>query len=380
MQPPFRFAISLILTFLAAVACLIPLPMATAAATDDPGELSLRPTLPLNEEQRNRLRQIVSTDPEATAIFSSLKKEAASKLDLSPNPIPVLHYEGLLNTESRRIATVASLREMDDCALLLHYWQATGDPAAAATLCRFITSWAEIYQPTGNDVNENKLYPLFTAYEALRPTFPPETKAVIDSWVERLGDLHVKQVKTSTHLTNRYTKHIRLVAMFGRILERAEWQQAAVAGFKRFVTESLRPDGTSLDLERRDTLTYHTSALRPLIELAVIGGDEGAALYTWESPSGSSLKKSVDYVVPFAEGTKTREEWRNTTLDLDRRRAAAGIEAYRQGRLYETKDALPMLEEASFFDASLVPLVRKLHESRASRFGSWTMVVNAAAR
>jgi hypothetical protein len=195
-----------------------------------------------------------------------------------------------------------------------------------------------------------------------------------------MGELHARAVRDSTRFTNRYTKHLRLLATFGLILDRHEWQQAAQDGIKRFVTESLRADGTSYDLEHRDTLTYHNSALRPVIELAVLSGPDGSALYTWENPDGGSITKSVDYVLPYASGEKTREEWRNTQEDLDRRRAAEGIEAYRPGRLYEPKNALRLLEEASYFDPSLVPLVLKLHESTAERFASWTMVVNAAAR
>lgn len=69
----------------------------------------------------------------------------------------------------------------------------------------------------------------------------------------------------------------------------------------------------------------------------------------------------------------------NSRAKLDQQRASAGIEAYRKGRLYDPADALTLLEEASYFDASLVPLVLKLRGSTAKRFASWTMVVNAAA-
>ncbi len=77
-------------------------------------------------------------------------------------------------------------------------------------------------------------------------------------------------------------------------------------------------------------------------------------------------------------GEKTREEWVNTRVDLDRRRAAAGLEAYRPGRLYDPQNALTLMEEASFFDESLLPVVRHLSPSGAQRFPSWQTLVNAA--
>ncbi len=268
---------------------------------------------------------------------------------------------------------------MSDAAILFQYWQASGDPRAADTLRRLITAWASTYKPTGNDVNENKLYPLFTSYEGLRPTFDPAARTQIDDWIGMIGEKHADAIRQSSARTNRFTKSVRLVALFGRTLGRKDWTELATGGLKDFVTHSLRPDGTSLDLERRDTLTYHSSALRPMIDLAIVSGKEGADLYTWESPDGASLEKSVDYVVPYADGSKTRREWENTTVALDRERAAAGLEEYRPGRLYEPKDALRLVEEASYFDPGLMPLALALRESKAARFASWTMVVNAAA-
>lgn len=365
---------------LAALAALFFSPPATAVAASDPGEFFISATLPLDAAKRASLRELVARDAEAAALFAELDAAVSQLRDREPQPLRVIHYEGLVNTDPRRIATVARLREMSDVALLVHHWQAAEDPRVAATLRRFIVAWAATYEPDGNDVNENKLHPLFVAYDGLRDTFSAAERERIDAWIGRLAAFHLEAVRTSRHLTNRYTKHIRLVAIFARILERDEWRELAVAGLKRFVTESLRPDGTSLDLERRDTLTYHASSLRPVIELAVITGPGGLALYEWESPKGGSIKKSVAYLVPYADGSKTREEWRNSVVDLDRRRAAEGLPHYQPGQLYDPRHARDVLEEASFFDPSLVPLVLRLRESRASRFASWTMVLNAAAR
>ena len=376
--PPGRRAPSTIV-FAQGALCLL-LCLAAPAARGGPGEFSIPSTNPLRPEQLISLRHLAQTDAEARAIADAVAAEAAPLLGATPRPLEVIHYEGLVNTDPRRIATVEKLREMAAVARLMRYWQVSGDARAAAALRRFITAWARTYRPTGNDVNENKLYPLLVAYHGLRGEFAADEKAAVDAWVSELGALHAAAVGTSTHYTNRYAKHVRLAAIAGMILGKDEWVATAREGVRRFVSRSLYADGSSLDLKRRDTLTYHASGLRPVVELAMLAGDAGPALYKWESPEGGSIKRSVDFVVPYALGEKTRREWTHSKVDLDRRRAEAGLEKYQSGRAYDPKDALKLMEEASYFDPTLMRVVRHLTGSAAERFPTWQTLVNEAAR
>jgi hypothetical protein len=354
-------------------------PQVARAADDGPGEFSIPAVIPLGPGGIEKLRQLARDDAEAKALADDISATAKPLLDAQPHPLEVIEYEGLVHTDPRRLATVAKLREMADAACLMRWWQISGDPRAAETLRRFITAWAETYRPTGNDVNENKLYPLLVAYSGLRSSMPAAEVAKADSWVQRLGEGHKKGVEKAQELTNRYTKRLRLLAICGTILDQKEWGDEAQEGLRRFVTQSLRPDGSSVDLEKRDTLTYHNSALVPAIEVIMLAGHAGPGLYDWTSPKGGSIRKSVDFVVPYATGVQTREEWRNSKVDLDRRRAAAGLEQYRPGRLYDPKHALPLMEAASAFDPDLVKVVRSLSESKAERFPTWQMLMNQAA-
>jgi len=344
------------------------------------GEFPIRGTTPLGPEQLEKLRALADNDPEAQKLAAEAREAAIPLLDATPQPIEVIHYEGLVNTDPKRIETVSKLREMDDAAALVRYWQLTGDEKAAETLRKFILAWATTYKPTGNDVNENKFYPLFVGYQALRPTFEPADQEKVDAWIEEIAELHASEVRSSDHLTNRYTKRLRMLALFSEILDRPEWKGDTEAGIRRFVDNSLFADGTSHDLKRRDTLTYHMSSLKPVIQLCILSGDKGAELYRWTGKKGGSLEKSVNYVIPYATGEKTREEWKNSKAGLDKRRAEAGLEKYRPGSLFDPSDALEMMEQASFFDPELTEIVVQLTDSDAERFPTWRMLMNAAAR
>lgn len=357
------------------LSCLL---LALPGSETDPGEFSIRPTIPLDATALGRLRRLAAEDAEAGALVRQVAAEAAAAEAVAPAPLAEIRYAGLVNTDPGRIADVASLRSMDAVAALVQGWQATGEERFAAALRRHLAAWSATYRPTGNDVNENKLTPLLVAWQALRSASAADPEGRITAWVEDLGGRHARAVGESKQLTNRYTKHVRLAVYAGLAAGRAEWVRLGRTGLERFVAGSLRADGTSLDLERRDTLTYHCSALVPALELALLLGDEGRALYAWTAPGAGSLKASVDYVVPYATGERTREEWRNSKVELDRQRAAAGIGHYQAGRLFEPREACNLMEAASAFDPALAPIWAKLAGSPVQRFGSWRQLVHAA--
>lgn len=365
---------------LAGLLAVVPLPADAVSQVTDPGEFHIPSVQPLSGAQLQRLRALAGSDPSARKLARQIEAEALPLLAAEPHPLREIHYEGLVNTDPRRIATVEKLKEMADVARLMRYWQVSGDARAAEALKRFILAWSSTYVPTGNDVNDNKFHPLMVAYESLRDRFPAPERRAADDWVRRMGELHEEAVRTSEHFTNRYAKSVRVLATAGLILDRPEWVATAHEGVKRFVSHSLRADGSSLDLERRDALSYHNSALRPMIELAMLAGPDGADLYTCTSPEGGSLKRSVDFVLPYARGEKVHAEWVNTQVGLDRRRAAADLKHYRTGRHFEPHEALRLLEEASYFDPWLLPLVRQLAGAADERFPTWQTLVNEAAR
>lgn len=352
---------------------------AAEADAEEVGEFSIPEVSPLDVQRLQTMRQLVKEHPEAAALADSARRDALPLLNKKPQPLKEIHYEGLVNTDPQRIASVAKLKDMADVARLLRYWQVSGDQQAAQTLKRYILAWTETYRITGNDVNENKFHPLLSAYYSLREQFSEAQRDRVDAWVEALGEQHAQAVKESQHFTNRYTKHVRLTAVCGMILRRDEWVEVALDGIRRFVTESLYPDGTSEDLKRRDALGYHVSGLRPPLELAMLLGDRGSDLYAWQSPRDGSLKNSVEQVLPYAIGEKVHQEWVNTKVGLDKRRAAAGIEKYQPGKEFEPRDSLKLMETAAYFDPALLKVVRHLSEDDAERFPTWQTLVNATA-
>jgi hypothetical protein len=330
--------------------------LAFAASAPGPGEFALRSVHVLDTAALHALR---NSEPDPAAI-ARLRTEAAPALEAPPAPLRRIAYEGRLNTDPARLAAVERLRVLDAVAAALELWQHGGDARVADALRAHVLAWARAYEPTGNDVNENKLAPLFVAALSLRESFSPAERATLDAWFARLGSLHAARLAEPSAADNRRAKRLRLVALFAEWSGEPAWRAAALDGFKDWVTRGLHADGTSHDLHKRDALSYHVSAMESALELlhSLGSAEEAAALYAWESPSGASLRRSVHFVAPYATGEKTRAEWTRSRAGIDRERAAAGIAAYQPGTLYHGPDALPMLRLAARFDPALLPRLR----------------------
>ncbi len=347
----------------------------------DPGEFRIPSVLPLNPDQRAKLAQLIADDEQARALTDAVKAEAQPALGRPPRPLAVLHYEGLVNTDPRRVRTVAHLNQMADVARLFRAWQVSPTPDVEQHLCEIILAWADTYVVTGNDVHENKFFPLFTAYDALRERLAENERVRVDRWVREIGRRHHQRIQQGAGRNNRFAKSIRIAAICGRALGEARWIDDARRAAQRLIQQSLDADGASYDLKERDTLTYHNSTLKPLIELSIIlDGNAPDALYYWVNDKGGSIQKSVRYVVPYASGEKTRQEWLNSRVALDQRRAAAGIEKYRLGRQFQPRQALAMLELAEYYEPDLTPMIADLTGSDADRFPSWQTLINDACR
>jgi hypothetical protein len=343
------------------------------------GEARITEVLPLEARERGRLARLVADEPDVGELFAAKQAARATWLERRPRAAEVLNYEGLLSDDARRLATVEHLEDSNAVAALLELWQVSGDPVLAAHMRLFLLAWAETYRPTGNDVNEDKLLPMIVAFASVRETFPERDGERVMQWLRVMGEKHVEQLKRSgPPRSNRDTKRLRLLAFLGVALARSEWVDVALARLGEFLAHGLKPDGTSYDLHHRDSLTYHVSALVPALDVAWLARKRGEERYRLASAEGASLQRSVQYLVPFADGSRTREEWRQSRVELDRRRAAAGLEAYSPGRLYDPTNALPVLEKATLWEPQFVPLVAKLAGLPGRTFPTWRCAVNSA--
>jgi hypothetical protein len=68
------------------------------------------------------------------------------------------------------------------------------------------------------------------------------------------------------------------------------------------------PDGSQpLETARTRGLSYSLFNLEGLMELALLGEHVGVDLWSYQTKDGRSIRKTVDYVLPYAAGDKKWE-------------------------------------------------------------------------
>lgn len=284
-------------------------------------------------------------------------QEAEKFLMQKPSPLEEIRYEGLVSNHPDRISSVQHLKDMDYLNSLTWAYILTENLKYAAKAKEILISWSYSYQPTGNDVNENKLLTMFMSYFYLKKEF--DLKPVWDL-IESIANKQIHLAEVNKKSGNRAAKRIKLVLLSGILLERKDFISWALEKYDSIHTSSLYYDGTSWDFLRRDALSYHVDGIQSLLEVCVLARELNYDLFTKENEGGGSLKKSIDFVIPYVLGEKTHREWINTTVELDKKRWSAGDTYYMPGKIWDPIESIDMFLLASIFDSKYLSIAESI--------------------
>lgn len=344
-------------------------------------DISLGPTFLLSPSQQVRLRRMVRSDTSAANRFEDVLARAVVALHDHPNPIDTLVYEGRLQRNPKRLATKKAVLDMEKMRALGYAYAVSEDPQYADALAEYLHAWATTTAPTGNPINANKLAASIFAYDLVKERLPEDRRETCRKWLASLGDALIETTPdSSASRSNWHTKRIRMVGLMGVALPDSTYRQYAVSQFQRYVSEALNADGTSQDFEERDALSYHKSALEPLVNVAIEMESEEEPLYTYRGEKGGSVAHSVAFLLPFVRGDTTHAEWINSQVSFDRERYEAGQEEYRPGSLWNPKSAIDLFELTSVYEPSHRAVIDSLDgPPNLGRYPTWQTVVAEAS-
>lgn len=305
--------------------------------------------------------------------------DANKLLESTPNPIEKIQMEGKLNSDLNKIQTIKSLEDVQKIFTLSYAYKITKDNKYLNKSNEFLLAWAKVYKATGNSIDESHLQPLFEGYAWTRDSLNTIDVDLIDSWLKTIADKEITIKYNDDRDINNWNSHrINIIGQIGFLVNDKKYIDYSINAFKQQIQDNLYPDGSSIDFGARDALHYHSFDIWALLNFAKTASLHGINLYTYQSESGASLKKSVYFLFPYVTGGKTHLEFVNSSVAWDITTGSRKASA-KDAKKWNPKDGLYIMELAYFFDDEALPLVQKLRNSKAE-YPSFEILLNYLQR
>lgn len=334
----------------------------------------------LNPEEINKLKALLKTDVNGNTapVFYTFYQKAKASLADTPNPRDTIVSEGQLNTHPDKIASVKAMQDFNKIYALAIVYKAMGGKEYLDKALVFLKAWARVNRPLGNPINDTKLDKVFAAYDMLRPGLHDSDKVVIDAWLITMAKAEMKSAKKgkTTSMNNWHSHRLKVVGEIGFLLNDKTFKDFATKGLLQQIDTNLNKDGTSWDFLERDALHYHAYDLEPMLTLAIIiKRATGVDNFNYVSPKGASVKKSVNWFLPFLTGEKTHGEYVNSKVAFDLARAKNNEKGFAIGTNFEPSNGANTLALAAYFDPLYINTLSSIKKTN-NDFADWQLVLN----
>jgi hypothetical protein len=327
-----------------------------------------------------RLKQLMRSDAGVKRLYDSLQRVADEALQEDPNPIDTIRTEGLLQGDPRKTATWAAFGDFRKMYALALAYRVTGRRSYLDKTTVYLFDWASTNVPRGDPIDDTNLDPAIEAYDMVKHALVWGENKRISGWLKRTAQAELEapynQQGRASATNNWHSHRLKIIGEIAYAIGDRGLERYVDTALKKQIGRNLHPDGASDDFETRDALHYHVYDLEPLLKLSIVlKRATGVDYYSYEAPSGSSIKKSVDWVLPYLDGRKTHAEFVHSTVEFDRMRAKNGEAAYKAGTMFEPKNGVATLLLAAWFDPGMMEFARGLLGSTAP-YPAWQAVID----
>ena len=255
-------------------------------------------------------------------------RSARNALARTPRPLPVVHTEGTLPGQGIYDQSVEAKRDWQSALEVALGAALTGDVAFAAKAVEFWAAWLSVYRVSLNPIDESNFDQMLIACdllpEATRAGFAAEVAAFCHGMATGYLDA-MPRVRGGTATNNWQSHRVKLATLAAFATGDAALVERARAAFRKQLAENIRRDGTVLDFVERDALHYVVYDLEPLVVAALAAKNHGQ---DWYGDGAGALLRALVFLVPYASGATTHQEYVRSTVAFDRQRAAAGLPGF----------------------------------------------------
>jgi hypothetical protein len=310
---------------------------------------------------------------------AAIVSRAAATLGRPPGAIPHAHTEGTLPGKGIR---EISIKAREDQGVVLNFalaYRLTSDRKFLEATGRYLENWADIYQISLNPIDETGFDSLIMATDLTERDLPAPIRAKVDAFWRKMavGYLDAMDAGPRNAETNWQSHRIKLATMAAYQTGDAKLIARAREAFRKQIGVNLYADGSTFDFHERDALHYVTYNLDPLMMAALSAQAHGEDWFAFTGASGSSLRKSLDWLAAYATGEKTHSEFVNSKIQFDRDRAHSGQKEYAPHD-WDVSNSVGTYTLASLLDAKYLPLRDDLVKRTGRKPAPWAEILRAS--
>ena len=203
-----------------------------------------------------------------------------------------------------------------------------------ATAGSALLSWARVYRPTGNPVDEWFFVPLLQAVDLVAWSLPRGEQAALRDWAGAFviaGDRFYdrKAARNSARANNWMARRLLIRAVACTVAGDAAGRAEMPGMLRDFVARNFvagpsgRRDGRTFDFLQRDALHYHVAAVQPLVEVTLY------APGLVDRATRAAVLSGLEFLRPFFLTRAEHVEFARTSVAFDRERRDEGNPAFR---------------------------------------------------
>ena len=295
----------------------------------------------MNDAPRLNWALLTAYDPhraaKAPSDLARMWQLATESLGLVVRPIEKFELAGTLNNHPGHVRSDEAKKHFPEVFALAVSAMTAKEPLrtpSRVTAVSALLSWARVYRPSGNPVDEWFFVPLLQSIDLLAGSLTPQEESILLPWAREFatsGDrlYAARPQKSSSRINNWMSRRllIRSVAttVAGDRTGRAEMPEL----LREFVDRNYvtapdgRRDGRTFDFLQRDALHYHVAVVHPLVEMSLCTPD------LIDPPTRAAIGSGLEFLRPYFLGHKQHAEFARTTISFDRERRDAGNPAFR---------------------------------------------------
>jgi hypothetical protein len=310
-----------------------------------------------------------------SAIAQKILAAAEKAVARDPMPLPNVHTEGTLPHQGIWDQSIKAEADWGAMLNLALAWQITPDPRYLQAEDKYLTAWTDVYQISFNPIDETNLDQLILAFDLTQSQLPDATRQKVHQFLQTIAQGYLQRIQAKKDKGNWQSHRIKLATLAAYALGDESLITRAQQAFFQHVAENIQPDGSTYDFHLRDALHYTVYDLEPLTMAALAAKAHGQDWFHPSAPGQPSLSAALDWLVPYASGEKTHEEFVHSPIKFDAQRAQAGEKGY--SGLWVPATSLYLWQLASVFNPAYDAIIAQLVQGGAHPHDWPTLLLQA---